>query len=271
VSEPTEKKSLHGSKTDYAAWVGVLVAVVAAFYAGSQAHSAKTADRLAEEQSREAKRQNEVSEEQNEVAERETLTTLVSELARESRALSATPEGEAERAIEHAQLADAEEAFGLVAELRTPAAAVDNVEIGGAFQEQHEDAKALVSYERAVEAEHSPTFRSVALRREAVILYDLGLELHERRQYALARHDIAGGRYDIALAEKAYENIPDTARAVADYNRATVLLYGAEQGMLNCGSALDRARRIVSGDRASLTVGPLGYALDHVEKRCPRQ
>lgn len=47
---------MHGSKTDYAAWVGILVAVVAAFYAGSQAHSAKTTDMLAKQQSREAKR-----------------------------------------------------------------------------------------------------------------------------------------------------------------------------------------------------------------------
>lgn len=112
------------------------------------------------------------TEQASKAAQRANLTSLVAELTHDKEA-EATAEPAQIAAIEHARTADAEEAAAIMARLAEPAPAVDDYEVGIAFEEAHENAKAIGFFELAGGAVNSPRYRSAALLKAAGILFPL--------------------------------------------------------------------------------------------------
>jgi hypothetical protein len=198
-----------------------------------------------------------VAEQQNKVAEEESLTTLVAELTHESRALTGANE-EQQSAIKQARLGDAEEAYALVGRLGEMAPAIDNYEIGLAFKEEDEGAKAIASFSRAGEATGAPHFRSAALLQEAALLFVLG-----------GPDNVHHARLDASLAAHAYDGQRYATRYVIDYNRAAGALFDANRDSRNCRRALESATQAIDPERTRLmAIASLRDSLTSARQRC---
>jgi len=222
----SEGRTGGGAERGAAFWIGTgsacisaLVAVVAAFLALSQLDFAK---------------------QQNEIADRQSLATLVTDIAQQTLVLStATPTQRV--VVLQDRLADAEEAAALVNTLKEREPAIDDYEIGLAFEGSDEDYRALRSLERGAESKSAPHYRATSLRLASEILYSLGGAANARR-----------AREDTALAYDAFEGHPDVSRVTLDKNHAFTDLFEIRRlTHIDCEQALASyrsAKRLIHED-----------------------
>lgn len=187
-----------------------------------------------------------IAKQQNEDGDRQSLATLVSDMAEKARALEHAPLGQQSR-LQQARFADAEEALALIKTLKGAVPSVDDYEIGSAFDSSQEYFVALHLLERAAHSRTSPHYRADALRAIAGILYRLGGPANDKR-----------ARAQIALAYHAYDGRPDLAKLMIEQNEAFTYLYDIEHEI---PAYCSRARAQLSSVEHLIAANP---AVDYV-------
>jgi hypothetical protein len=227
VDDPSGRKERKGWRRilDLPAWTGVLgtvIAIVGAVIAYEQIHLATV---------------------ENQASEQQSLVTLVSEISQLRQSLTTASAGSFE-AIDEASDADAAQGIALVDALHDRVPAIDNLELGEAFQNSHEYHQALISFARAATVGSDPHYRSTALREAAQILYYIGGVANDRL-----------AETDIKAAYNAFDDQPDIPRAQLDNNRELTDLYAVQIGATaDCAPAhteLRQADGLIAADRAS--------------------
>jgi hypothetical protein len=179
---------------------------------------------------------------QTKVGNQESLVSLVTDIAQQTRSLATAP-GAQQAAIEQARLADAAQGFALVNALHDQVPAIDDYELGQAFQGEFEYRDALISFDRAA-AGGDPHYRASSERGAAGILYALGGPVNDRQ----AERDIQGA-YDT------YSDQQDVTRAERDNNYALTDAFDAwEGGLVNCKRAhreIAAAKHLIAADPAA--------------------
>lgn len=179
---------------------------------------------------------------QNRVGTQGSLVSLVIDIAQETRALTTAPAAE-QPAIDQARVADAEQGLALVNALHDHVPAIDNYELGEAFEGAFEYHDALISFNRAAVA-NDPHYRASALRGAAAILYQLGGAINDRK-----------AEHDIQLAYHTYDDQQDVTQVERDNNRALTDAFDAWRGgPVNCERAqqeLAAAKQLIAADPAA--------------------
>ncbi len=225
-SPPKKSRLLLSELPAWTGALGTVIAIVAAVFAYKQVNLASV---------------------QNEAAQRESLVTLVTDIAQQTRSLT-TASPQQQQAIKQARLADAAQGLVLVNALHDHVPAIDDFELGVAFAGSAEYHDALVSYDRAGKAGNDPHYRAVALRGAAAILYALGGRTNDRE-----------ARTDIERAYSAYDGQPDVTQFTRDQNHAYAYLTDVRYGArVDCG----RARRELAAAEHLIAATP---ALDVVD------
>jgi hypothetical protein len=205
-----------------------------------------------------------VAKRQNEIADRQALGVIVASITEERRALEGT-HGTRRLVIEEALIADAEEALTLVEAQAKPVPAVDNYEIGEAFEESGSTDyhSALTSFRRSAQVKTDPRYRAASLRGEAHILYQLGGSTNAEQ-----------ARAALAAAYHSYDGQPDmTNETIAYYHAYTDLFAVVNETPIDCTRArkqLDYAKELIrTGQATSNTymVLELKFA-EHNAARC---
>lgn len=171
---------------------------------------------------------------------RQSLVSVVTDIAQQTRALATAP-GAQRSAIEQARLADAAQGFALVNALHGQVPAIDDYELGLGFEGEVEDHDALISFYRAV-AGNDPKYRASSLREAAGILYELGGPVDDRE-----------AERDIQRAYYTYHDQKDVTRAARDSNYAISDAYDAWRGgLVDC----TRAHREIAAAEHLIAVDP---------------
>jgi hypothetical protein len=218
------KQSLGGQLATGAACVSAIIAVLAAYSAFAQIDIAKS---------------------QNEIADRQSLSVIVADITQQKRVLEKT-KGVATIVVEEAMLADAEEALALVDTLKASVPAVDNYEIGAAFEASGDYYNALRSFRRATQTESDPHYRASSWRGEAKIWYTLA-----------GPTNIMRARVAVARAYHSYDGQPDVPRLTIESNEAFTDLFAAGyEAPSDCQRARERlsaGEQLVHADPATIT------------------
>jgi tetratricopeptide (TPR) repeat protein len=202
--------------------VGTVVAVVAAVIAYEQVHLASV---------------------QNEGAERVALVTLVTGIGQVTQSLATAP-ASLSTVLDEQRLADAAQGLELVNALHDQVPAIDNYELGVAFEGSGEYAEALKSWDRAATTA-DPHYRASALRGVAQILYRIG-----------GVKNIRQAQIDIDKAYDAWVGKPDVSRNQIYSNKEFTDLFDIRNSAapLDCARARSEfadAKRLIAADPAS--------------------
>jgi hypothetical protein len=180
---------------------------------------------------------------ENNASERSSLVSVVTDIAQLTRTEATAPSDQI-AAIHEAGDADAAQGLALVDALQDRVPAIDNLELGSAFEASGEFHEALVSFARAASDATDPGYRSKALRAAAAISYYIGGR----------NNDLAAAR-DIAQAYHAFDRQPDVPGPQADANRELANLWDARfVASSDCDRArteVDESADLIATDRAS--------------------
>jgi len=175
--------------------------------------------------------------------EQQSLVAVVTDIAHLTQAEPTAPSDQV-APIHEASDADAAQGLALVDALHDRVPAIDNLELGSAFEDSGEYHEALVSFARAASDATDPAYRSKALRAAAAILYYIG-----------GRSNDVTAQRDIAQAYHAFDGQPDVPGSQADQNRELADLWDARFGArFACGRArseVDQSAHLIATDPAS--------------------
>jgi hypothetical protein len=183
---------------------------------------------------------------ENQASEQQSLVTLVSGLASVRQQEATASAGESIAALHEEGAADATQGLALVNALHNQSIpAVDNLELGAAFEAYGAWHNALVSFNRAATTGVSdPVYRAKALRAEAAIEYYIGGPSH-----VLEAHG------DTARAAMTFDGQPDVPAVEADQNRELAYLwdamFAAGTDCARATSELDQAKSLIATDHAT--------------------
>ena len=179
---------------------------------------------------------------QTQVGNQESLVSLVTDIAQQTRSLATAPAAE-QAAIDQARLADAAQGFALVNALQDQVPAIDDYELGQAFEGEFEYHDALISFDRAATGT-DPHYRASSLRAAAGILYALGGRVNDGQ-----------AERDIQTAYDTYGDQQDVTRAERDNNHALTDAFDAWRGgLVDCKRAdreIAAAKHLIAADPAA--------------------
>jgi hypothetical protein len=180
---------------------------------------------------------------ENDATEQQSLVGVVTDIAHLTQAEATAPRDQV-APIHEASDADAALGLALVDALRDRVPAIDNLELGSAFEDSGEYHEASVAFARAASNATDPAYRSKALRAAAAIFYYIG-----------GRSNDLTAQRDIAAAYHAFDGQPDVPGSQADQNRELADLWDARFGARSdCGRArneLDHSANLIAADPAS--------------------
>ena len=180
---------------------------------------------------------------ENQATQQQSLVALVTDIANLEKSEVTAPSDQI-ASIHEAAAADAAQGIALVDALHNRVPAIDNVELGAAFEDSREFHLALVSFARAATVTADPFYRSKALRAVVAILYYIG-----------GRNDDLKAQTDTVQAYHSFDNQPDVPDFQRDNNRELVLLWDARWGAsFDCSRAqneVGQSRHLIASDPAS--------------------
>jgi hypothetical protein len=196
---------------------------------------------------------------ENQATEQQSLVSIVGNLAQLSQQEA---KGSDIAVLHEAGAADADQGIALVQDLHNDVPAIDNLELGAAFEAYGAYHDALISFNRAAAVTNTdPVYRSKALRAAAAVNYYIG-----------GRSHVLAARTDTAMAYAAFDGQPDVPVLQLYQNKELADLWDAIfAASSDCGRAeaeLSQAEGFLSTDPSSedpAVRGYLVYAREHVQ------